>query len=150
LEEFNAGAPAVNNGLSSFKPQIVTSAHLGYNGDGDENEKVLGLRACIAERDREICRLKELLESEKRRADSKRKKVAETWKLLEQEKNKVAQIAKIKVEKAEGCRVQIGQLEKQVSEAKQKLKSETSVFKAAARRQDFKSAGYLLRKEKPS
>ncbi|RHN57605.1 hypothetical protein MtrunA17_Chr5g0442261 [Medicago truncatula] len=51
-------------------------------GDRDENEKVLGLQACIAERDNEICRLKELLESEKRRADSKRKRVAETWKFM--------------------------------------------------------------------
>ena len=148
LEEFNAGAPAMNNGLSSFKPQIVTSAHRGCNRDGDENEKVLGVRACIAERDREICRLKELLESEKRKADSKRKRVAETWKLLEQEKSKGAQIAKIKVEKAEGYRVQIGQLEKQVGEAKQKLKSETSAFKAAARRQDFKKRRLFAEKRK--
>jgi len=59
----------------------------------------------------------------KRRADSKRKRVAETWKLLKQEKNK-----------AEGYRVQIDQLEKQVSEAKQKLKFKMSAFKAATKK----------------
>ncbi|MCI96423.1 putative maternal effect embryo arrest protein, partial [Trifolium medium] len=61
LEEPNA---AENNELCSFKPQI-TSVHWGCDGnvrDGDENEKVLGVQACIAEKDKEICRLKELLE----------------------------------------------------------------------------------------
>ncbi|MCI85715.1 maternal effect embryo arrest protein, partial [Trifolium medium] len=72
------------NELCSFKPRI-TSVHRGCDGnvrDGDGNEKVLGVQACIAEKDKEISRLKELLEIEKRRVDSKRKKASETWKLL--------------------------------------------------------------------
>ncbi|CAJ2634200.1 unnamed protein product [Trifolium pratense] len=140
-----------NNELCSFKPRIVTSVHRGCDGnvrDGDENEKVLGVQACIAEKDKEICRLKELLQIEKRRVDSKRKKAAETWKLLEQEKNKGAQIERIKAEKAEGYRVHIGQLEKQVSEAKQKLKSEMSAFKAATRRYECKKRMILAEKRK--
>jgi hypothetical protein len=88
------------------------------------------------------------LEIEKRRVDSKRKKAAETWKLLVQEKNKGAQIERIKAEKAEGYRVHIGQLEKQVSEAKQKLKSEMSAFKMATRRYEFKKRKILAEKRK--
>ncbi|XP_058743054.1 uncharacterized protein LOC131615890 isoform X2 [Vicia villosa] len=114
----------------------------------DENEKVLAFQACIAEKDKEICRLKELLEIEKRRADSKRKRVAETLKLLEQEKNRGAQIARIKMENAEGYRVHIGQLEKQVSEAKQKSKSEMSAFKKVIRRFDCKKRKILAEKRR--
>jgi hypothetical protein len=147
LEEPNA---AENNEFCSFKPRI-TSVHRGCDEnvrDGDKNEKVLGVQACIAEKDKEICRLKALLEIEKRRVDSKRKKAAETWKLLEQEKNKGAQIERIKAEKAEGYRVHIGQLEKQVSEAKQKLKSEMSAFKMATRRYEFKKRMISAEKRK--
>jgi hypothetical protein len=147
LEEPNA---AENNELCSFRPRI-TSIHQGCDGnvrDGNENEKVLDGQACIAEKDKEICRLKELLEIEKKRVDSKRKKAAETWKLLEQEKNKGAQIERIKAEKAEGYRVHIGQLEKQVSEAKQKLKSEMSAFKMATRRYEFKKRMISAEKRK--
>jgi hypothetical protein len=118
LEELNVAVPAENNELCSYKSRIVTSVHRGCDGDtrdGDENEKVLDFQACIAEKDKEICSLKELLETEKRRVDSKRKRAAETWKLLEQEKNKGAQIARITAEKVEGYRIHIDQLEKQVS-----------------------------------
>lgn len=114
----------------------------------DENEKALGFQACIVEKDNEICRLKELLEIEKKRSDSKRKRIAETWKLLEQEKNRGAQIARIKMENAEGYRVHIGQLEKQVSEAKQKSKSEMSAFKKVIRRFDCKKRKILAEKRR--
>ncbi|KAL5101476.1 hypothetical protein RYX36_005803 [Vicia faba] len=133
------------NELYSLKSQRGCD---GGTMNWDENEKVLGFQACIAEKDKEICRLKELLEIEKRRADSKRKRVAETLKLLEQEKNRGAQIARIKMENAEGYRVHIGQLEKQVSEAKQKSTCEMSAFKKVIRRFDCKRRKILEEKRR--
>ncbi|CAJ1971292.1 unnamed protein product [Sphenostylis stenocarpa] len=109
---------------------------------GEEKNKV-------AEKDKEIGRLKELLEENKRRADSERKKASKACKLLEEEKNKTAEsgeIARVEVEKGEKYRTQIGQLEKQVNEAKAKLVSEIFIFKEATKKFEAEKRKLLAEK----
>lgn len=152
FEETNAE----NNELRGFKSRIATPMVRKGCGGGDardenENEKGQGFQACIDEREKEICRLKEHLETEKRRADSERKRAAEAWDLLEEEKSKTAekgtQIARIEAEKAEEeYSIRIGQLEKQICEAKQKLTSEVSAFKEATKRFEAEKCRMLAEK----
>ncbi|TKY57172.1 hypothetical protein E2542_SST21618 [Spatholobus suberectus] len=102
-----------------------------------------------AEKEKEISRLKELLEAKRRRADSDGKKAAEACKLLEEEKNKAAEkgeIARIEAEKAEKYRIQIGQLEKQVCEAKTKLTTEMSMLKEATKKFEAEKRKILAEK----
>ena len=94
---------------------------------GEEKKKV-------AEKEKEIGRLKGLIEEKKRRVDSESKKAAEACKLLEEEKKKASvkgEMARIEAEKAVKYSFQIGQLEKQVNEAKTKLAFEISTFREA-------------------
>ncbi|RDX82345.1 hypothetical protein CR513_36880, partial [Mucuna pruriens] len=115
-----------------------------------EASKLLGEeKNKAAEKEKEISRLKGPLEMEKRRAAAERKKAAEACKLLEEEKNKVAEkgeIARIEAEKAEKYMIQIGQLEKQVSEAKVKLASEISKFKESTKKFEAEKHKILVEK----
>ena len=109
---------------------------------GEEKKKV-------AEKEKEIGRLKGCIEEKKRRVDSERKKATEACKLLEEEKNKAAvkgEIARIEAEKAVKYSFQIGQLEKQVNEAKTKLVSEISTFREATKK--FEAENHKLLAEK--
>ncbi|KAJ1388017.1 hypothetical protein SESBI_39478 [Sesbania bispinosa] len=154
LEELNARVPSENE-ICSIKSQIASPmiqqgrGSDAWDGNENKNENAQGFRACVADKEKEICRLKELMETEKSRADSEMKKAAESWKLLEEEKNKTAekgmQIARIEA-KAEEYRIQIGQLEKQVNEAKKKLASEMSRFKEATKKFEAEKRKILAEK----
>ncbi|XP_061342808.1 uncharacterized protein LOC133288977 isoform X2 [Gastrolobium bilobum] len=151
LKECNAR----ENDRCSIKSEITTpkiqqgcgSDALDGNENENKNKNVLGFHA---DREKEIGRLKELLETEKRRADYEGKKAAEAFKLLEAEKNKTAekemQIARIEAGKAEEYRIQIGRLEKQVNEAKMKLVSEMSTFEEATKRFEAEKRKILAEK----
>ncbi|KOM46598.1 hypothetical protein LR48_Vigan07g030200 [Vigna angularis] len=108
---------------------------------GEEKNKV-------AENEKEICRLKELVEEKKRMADSDRKKASAACKLLEGEKKKAAEKGEIARVEAEKYRTQIGQLEKQVNEAKTKLVSEISMFKEATKKFEADKSKLLAEKRK--
>jgi hypothetical protein len=125
----------------------------------EENEDVKALKANISDKEKEIDRLKKLAEKEKKRADSERKvaekeknKAAEACKLLEAEKkaslNKEMQLlSKIEAEKAEEYRLQQVHLEKEVSETKMKLASESSKFKEASKKLEAEKKKLLLEKK---
>ncbi|KAK8466937.1 hypothetical protein PHAVU_008G197100 [Phaseolus vulgaris] len=108
---------------------------------GEEKNKV-------AEKEKETCRLKELLEEKKRMADSERKKASAACKLLEEEKKKAAEKGEIARVEGEKYRIQIGQLEKQVNEAKTKLVSEISMFKEATKKFEADKNKLLAEKRK--
>ncbi|XP_027330715.1 uncharacterized protein LOC113846527 isoform X2 [Abrus precatorius] len=149
LEEVNSRVPLENENCS-FKSQIANHStqkeHGSNDRDGDENEKLRGL---LADGEKEIGRMKELLDVEKRRADSESKKAAEAYKLLEKEKNKTAdkgETARIEGEKAEEYRIQVARLEKQVNETKTKLASEMSKFKEATKKFETEKRKILAEK----
>ncbi|KAK7300211.1 hypothetical protein RJT34_11050 [Clitoria ternatea] len=157
LEELNGRVPVENETCNALP---TTQQGCGGGGkDPVENENGL-----LADREKEISRLRELLEVEKRRADSERNRAAEACKLLEEEKSKTAEkgeIARIEVEKAQEYRIRIGQLEKQVNEAEVKLPSDgekeinrlKELLEVEKRRADFErikgdEARKLLEEEK--
>ncbi|KAE9599188.1 hypothetical protein Lalb_Chr15g0088861 [Lupinus albus] len=145
LKEPN-GNISLENEVSAVKSEInVSQQECGVNVE-KENEGVIvkGLQACISEKEREINRLKELFEQEKIRADTERKiaekekrNAAELHKLLEAEKKKCIekemQLSKIEAQKAEEYRLHQVNLQKEVSEAKKKLDSETMKFREASK-----------------
>ncbi|KAL2973150.1 hypothetical protein AAZX31_14G031400 [Glycine max] len=109
---------------------------------GDEKNKA-------AEKEKEMSRLKELIEEKKRRVDSESKKAAEACKLLEEEKKKASvkgEMARIEAEKAVKYSFQIGQLEKQVNEAKTKLAFEISTFREATKKFEAEKRKLLAEK----
>ncbi|XP_022637598.1 uncharacterized protein LOC106765059 isoform X2 [Vigna radiata var. radiata] len=117
--------------------------------DNDELCKLLEVeKNKVAEKEKEICRLKELVEEKKRMADSDRKKASAACKLLEGEKKKAAEKGEIARVEAEKYRTQIGQLEKQVNEAKTKLVSEISMFKEATKKFEADKSKLLAEKRK--
>ncbi|CAL0334490.1 unnamed protein product [Lupinus luteus] len=108
-------------------------------------EDVKALQACISEKEREINRFNQLLERETITANTERKiaekekgNAAELHKLLEAEKKKSVekemQLSRIEAQKAEEYRLQQVNLQKEVSEAKKKLASETMKFREASKR----------------
>ncbi|QHO29851.1 Maternal effect embryo arrest protein [Arachis hypogaea] len=117
------------------EPNQTLRRSLKNKSGGDtknEKESIEDFQACIADKEKEISRLKELLEAEKKKADKEkknsekeRKKTAEVLKAVEAEKSKTAkkemQIAKVEAEKAEDYRTRLVRLEKEANEAKTKL-----------------------------
>ncbi|KAK4254763.1 hypothetical protein QN277_010096 [Acacia crassicarpa] len=133
LKEFNTRV-SLENQVSRLKSEIIALQQSCGSNAQDGNEVIKSYEACILDREKEINRLKELLDREKIRADSETKnaeketkKAAEVCKLLEAEKNKnvekAIQIAKIEAAKA-------GELKQNAA----KLASEMKKFKEAAKR----------------
>ncbi|KAF7801623.1 maternal effect embryo arrest protein [Senna tora] len=136
LKEFNARV-SLENEACRLKSEISTLQQKCKRDVQDGNEDVKNFQACISDKEKEINKLKELLEREKIRADSERKnaekekkKAAEAWKLLEAEKNKTiekgAQIAKIEAEKADELKRSAEKLASEIS----KFKEVTKCFEA--------------------
>lgn len=145
IKEFNARVSLENEARKLKSENAVLQQKCGRDAQ-DGNEDIKNYQACISDREKEINKLKELLEREKTRADSEKKnaekekkKAAEAWELLEAEKNntveKATQIAKIEAEKAEVL--------KRNSE---KVASEMSKFKESTKR--FKAEKQKLLAEK--
>ncbi|KAK7246174.1 hypothetical protein RIF29_41034 [Crotalaria pallida] len=107
-----------------------------------DNGDVKVLQACISDNEKEINRLKQILEREKIIANTERKiaekekrNTAEPQKLLEVEKKKSKEVMQlIEAKKAEEYKLQQVDLQKEVSEAKKKLDFETKKFREASRR----------------
>ena len=156
LKEYNARM-SLENEVCSLKSEI-DAIRQNRGGDArDGNESLEGFQACTADREKEISRLKELLEAEKRRADKERKsaekerkRAAEAWKLVEVEKSTTAekgmQIAKVEAEKAEEYRTRLGKLEKDANEVKTKLASQISAFKEATKKFEAEKKKILAEK----
>lgn len=146
LKEFNARV-SLESEVNRLKSEIVSLEQSCGGNAQDGNEDIKSYQACISEREKEINRLKELLERERIRADSGRKnaeketkKAAEAWKLLEVEKNKNVekgmQIAKIEAEKA-------GELKQNA----EKLTSEMKKFKEASKRFEAEKKKLIAEKQ---
>ncbi|MED6146785.1 hypothetical protein PIB30_037928 [Stylosanthes scabra] len=144
LKECNVRV-SLENELSSLRSEIDVIQQKPGGDARDVNESIEGFQACIADKEREISRLKELLEAEKKKADKEkknsekeRKKAAEALKAVEVEKSKTAekemQIAKVEAEKAEEYRTRLVGLEKEANEAKSKLASQISASKEATKK----------------
>ncbi|XP_077253411.1 uncharacterized protein LOC143892574 isoform X2 [Tasmannia lanceolata] len=112
---------------------------------GGQDEDVDGLLASrVLEGKKEIKKLKELLEKERKRGDSKKKKTeeekqkaAEVWKLLKVEKSKAEEekrLADIERKKAEECRICLEALKIEANEARTKLISGRSKTEIAIKR----------------
>ncbi|XP_038893728.1 uncharacterized protein LOC120082568 [Benincasa hispida] len=92
------------------------------------------LNALVAQGKKEIIQLKELLETEKRRADAERKNAEErkeeaaqaTVKIERSKANDLRKFHKAEMDKVNDCRQQLGMLQKEYEETKLKLASETS------------------------
>ncbi|GMY38164.1 hypothetical protein FCV25MIE_33408 [Fagus crenata] len=121
---------SLENEITTLKSEISSLRQKENTNALDRNEG-----------EKEIKRLKELLEKEKRRADAERKsaegekkKAAEELKSIKAEKSKADEqrsTAKIEREKAEQYRLQLEILKKEADEAKSKLAAETLKFEQA-------------------
>ncbi|KAJ1414379.1 hypothetical protein SESBI_18918 [Sesbania bispinosa] len=156
LKASNAMA-SLENEVSALKSELTALQQKYGAGAQEGNGDVKGLQACLSDKEKEINRLKELVEKEKIRADSEKKiaenekkKAAEASKLLEAEKKissvKGIQLAKIEAEKAKEYRLQQVQLEKEVNETKMKLASEVSKLKEATERFEAEKQKLLMEK----
>ncbi|XP_045800778.1 uncharacterized protein LOC123894754 isoform X1 [Trifolium pratense] len=158
LKEFNAKV-SLENEVSALNSEITALQQKCGTVAQEENLDVKALKADISNKEKEIDRLKKLAEKEKKRADSERKvaenekkKAAEACKLLEAEKkvslNKEMELfSKIEAEKAEEYRLQLVHLEKEVTETKMKLASESSKFKEASKKLEAEKQKLLLEKK---
>ncbi|KAJ1420878.1 maternal effect embryo arrest protein [Sesbania bispinosa] len=157
LKVSNAMA-SLENEVSALKSELTALQQKYGAGAQEGNGDVKGLQACLSDKEKEINRLKELVEKEKIRADSEKKiaenekkKAAEASKLLEAEKKisveKGMQLAKIEAEKAKEYRLQQVQLEKEVKETKMKLASEVLKLKEAIERFEAEKQKLLVEKQ---
>ncbi|XP_015973285.1 uncharacterized protein LOC107496528 [Arachis duranensis] len=144
LKECNARV-SLENEVCSLRSEIDAIRQKPGGDAKNGNESIEGFQGCIADKEKEISRLKELLEAEKKKADKEkknsekeRKKAAEALKAVEAEKSKSAekemQIAKVEAEKVEEYRTRLVRLEKEANEAKTKLASQVSASKEATKR----------------
>ncbi|QHO41591.1 Maternal effect embryo arrest protein [Arachis hypogaea] len=131
LKECNVRV-SLENEVCSLRSEIDAIRQKPGGDAKNGNESIEGFQACIADKEKEISRLKELLDAEKKMADKEkknsekeRKKAAEAFKAVEAKKSKTVekemQIAKVEAEKAEEYKTRLVQLEKEAKEAKTKL-----------------------------
>lgn len=108
-EKFKESAMRVSleNEIFALKSDILSLKQKVSSGAEDVGEEVVLLRACVAEGEKEINRLKEHLEKEQMRADSETKKVKAELKKTEAELKKANEAWKTaKVEKARDEKLQ--------------------------------------------
>ncbi|XP_073107607.1 uncharacterized protein [Elaeis guineensis] len=119
--------------IHDLKAEISSCQKSGSSRSEDSNESGL-IR--ILEAEGEVERLKELLEKEKKRSNSEKKKAevekkkaAEAWKLVEVEKSKVEEVkkhAEIARNEADEYRLCLEKLKMEANEAREKLIAEIS------------------------
>ncbi|KAJ0080760.1 hypothetical protein Patl1_11468 [Pistacia atlantica] len=134
---------ALRQALKLFEQQLdkVQAENLsfkkakGRSHAEDKSEDVKLLQVCVSDGEKEINRLKELLEKEKVRADSEKKnaeaekkRAVEAWKYVKAEKGKADEerkLANTEGKKGNEYRLQLEAMGKEVDDAKSKLHSVT-------------------------
>ncbi|XP_050222630.1 uncharacterized protein LOC126672717 [Mercurialis annua] len=138
-----AARVTLENEVSALKLELSSLKQVGSADVEDENKKLKLLKDNISKAEKEIVRLKALLEKEKTRADSEKKSAeaeeksaSEALKLMKPEKVKADEerkLAFIREKKAEEYRFQLEAFRKEAEEAKSKLVFETNKFEEAVK-----------------
>uniref|UniRef100_A0A5B7BWU3 Maternal effect embryo arrest 22 n=1 Tax=Davidia involucrata TaxID=16924 RepID=A0A5B7BWU3_DAVIN len=125
----------LENEISVLKSQILLLQQKGGPQAQEVDREVLLLQTRASEGETEINRLKELLEreriradSEKKKAEAEKKKANEAWKIVKEEKSRADEerkLANIEGKKAEEYRLQLETLKSESDEARSKLVLET-------------------------
>ncbi|KAJ0018587.1 hypothetical protein Pint_11304 [Pistacia integerrima] len=130
-----AARVSLENEISALKSEIFILQQKGRSHAEDKSEDVKLLQVCVSDGEKEINRLKELLEKEKVRADSEKKnaeaekkRAVEAWKYVKAEKGKADEerkLANTEGKKGNEYRLQLEAMGKEVDDAKSKLHSVT-------------------------
>ncbi|KAJ6950889.1 hypothetical protein NC651_004540 [Populus alba x Populus x berolinensis] len=147
---------SLENEISALKSEMSTLQWKGSAVAEDQNQEVKLLQDQVSKGEKEISRLKELLEiaktrvdSEKKNAEVEKKSASEAWKLVKAEKAKADEERKHASSeglKVEEYRLQLEVLKKEAELAKSKLASETLKYEEANKK--FKTEKLKVTKEK--
>ncbi|XP_048229403.1 myosin-2 heavy chain isoform X2 [Ricinus communis] len=142
-EQELAARVAFEKEISALKSELCSLKQKGIADVEDKTGELKILQDHVSKADKEIARLKALLEKEKKRADSEKKNAeaqkksaSEAWKLMKAEKAKAEEerkLANSEGKNAEEYRLQLEGLRNEVEEAKSKLVSETLKYEEASK-----------------
>ena len=147
---------SLENEISALKSEISTLQWKGSAVAEEKNREVKLLQDRVSKGEKEISRLKELLEiaktrvdSEKKNAEVEKKSASEAWKLVKAEKAKADEERKHASSeglKVEEYQLQLEALKKEAELAKSKLASETLKYEEANKK--FETEKLKVTKEK--